>query len=160
MRRRTRRLHTALASVGLLVASGCTSATTPGPPLPTGAPVIDVTMREFAFDHTSDIPAGRVVFRVQNSGESVHRLSMFPLPEDLPAIDAQLRGTERRAITPFAAIYDKAPGKGGTFAVDLVPGQRYAFVCFVVDEGGSHALKGMSSEFRAKGPAQPAKGGS
>jgi hypothetical protein len=35
--------------------------------------------------------------------------------------------------------------------VDLVPGQRYALVCFARDaEDQSHALLGMATEFRAR----------
>lgn len=139
----------ALVAMALLAAS-CNSSRDSGAPLPAGSPLVDVTMRDFAFEHVSEIPAGRVVFRVHNAGEAVHRAALLPLPEDLPPIDAQLRGTERRAIAPFAGIYDRTRGQKGTFAVDLVAGQRYAFVCFVIDEGGSHALRGMSSEFRAK----------
>lgn len=157
------RAGAAFVTAALFVAS-CTPAGHgeggSGAPLPAGSPVIDVTMREFAFEHVQDIPAGQVVFRVHNEGQVVHRLSMLPLPEDLPPIDVQLKGTERRAISPFAGIYDRAPGKDGTFAVNLVPGQRYAFVCFVVDEGGSHAVRGMASEFRAAGRAPTAKPGS
>jgi hypothetical protein len=45
----------------------------------------------------------------------------------------------------------------GAFAVDLEPGERYAFVCFArdPDDDQSHALQGMTSEFRtpaAEGP--------
>lgn len=111
-------------------------------------------MREFAFDYSPRrVPAGRLVVRVRNVGRLVHRLSMLPLSEDVPPIEVQLRGSERRAIAPFAGIYDRAPGQEGTFAVDLVAGQRYAFICFVIDEKGSHAQKGMSSEFRAAAPS-------
>lgn len=139
----------AVAAMGLL-ATACNSARDSGAPLPAGSPVIQVTMRDHVFEHVSEIPAGRVVFRFHNAGDAVHRVALLPLPEDLPPIDVQLRGTERRAIAPFASISDRPPGQQGAFAVELVAGQRYAFVCFVVDEGGSHALKGMSSEFRAK----------
>ncbi len=118
-------------------------------PLPTGAPVVDVTMTDFAFQLRRPVPAGRVVFRVRNAGRVVHRLSMLPLSEDVPPIEQQLRGTHRRAVSPFAGIYDRDPGQHGAFAVDLVRGRRYAFVCFVNGPEGSHALKGMTVEFRA-----------
>lgn len=143
---------TARLVAAVLLATSCTSGTGSKAPLFAGSPVVDVNMREFAFDYPKDIPAGQVVFRVHNTGHTVHRLAMLPLPEDLPPIDVQLRGTERRAISPFAGIYDRAPGQDGTFAAYLVPGRRYAFVCFVTDQDGSHALKGMASEFRAPGP--------
>jgi hypothetical protein len=101
------------------------------------------------YDHA--IPAGRVVFRFVNVGEEKHRPSLLPLPEDVPPIGEQLRGSERRAAVPFAGIREVEPGESGTFAVDLSPGQRYALICFAIaPDGESHALKGMSSEFRAQ----------
>lgn len=55
----------------------------------------------------------------------------------------------RRAIAPFASVKTRPPGASTTFAVDLHPGVRYAFVCFVDGpDGVSHALLGMSAEFR------------
>jgi len=88
---------------------------------------------------------------MRNTGTIPHRVTMLRLPDDLPPLDEQLKGTERRPISPFAGIYDRLPGREGTFAVDLAPGQRYGMVCFIVDEGGSHAVRGMSTEFRAPG---------
>jgi hypothetical protein len=46
--------------------------------------------------------------------------------------------------------------------VDLVPGQRYALVCFVSGpDGQAHAIKGMNAEFRAEeGARQGATAGS
>lgn len=118
--------------------------------LPPGAPTVVVTMRDYGFDYPPEIPAGRVVFRVVNDGQSFHRLTMVPLPEDVPPIKEQLRSTERRFLAPFAGIPDRPPGGIGSFAVDLAPGVRYAMVCFVVDpDGQNHAVKGMSAEFRA-----------
>lgn len=99
--------------------------------------------------------AGRVLFRVQNTGKANHSLSLLALTDDIPPIDEQLRGTERRTIVPLAAIKARAPGtRSTTFAADLASGARYAMVCFVTDAGGSHALLGMTSEFRIA--AEPA----
>lgn len=109
-------------------------------------------MREYRFDYDDAIPAGRVVFRIQNEGEVEHRLTLVPLPEDLPPIDEQIRGSVRQGVTPFAGVSERLPGGEGLFAVDLVAGQRYGMVCFVTDaDGQSHAVKGMTSEFRAAG---------
>jgi hypothetical protein len=127
-----------------------------GPPLPKGPPVVVVTMREYRYEYPPVVPAGRVVFRFVNAGQSSHRPSLLPLPEDVPPIDVQLRGSERRVATPFAGVPTRKPGTQGTFAVDLVPGRRYALICFAKDaDGQSHSLKGMSSEFRAGGEPKP-----
>ncbi len=139
----------ALAAV---VATSCSSPAEPSIPLPAGDPTVVVAMDEYRFDYDPEVPAGRVVFRFDNVGQLPHRVTMLPLPEDFPPIEEQLRSAERRVITPFAGIPDRPPGASETFAVDLLPGVRYALICFVEDpDGQSHAQKGMASEFRAAG---------
>ncbi len=110
-------------------------------------------MDEYRFVYDDNIPPGRVVFDVTNAGRIPHRLSLLPLTEDFPPIDVQVRGSERRFINPFAGIPPREPGERGTFAVELAPGVRYALVCFLVDDqdNQSHAVKGMTSEFRTAG---------
>lgn len=143
----------AVAAAMALAGTACSGALEREQPLFQGAPTVVVGMDEYRFDYDADIPAGRVVFKVVNTGETVHRLTMVPLEEDIPPIDQQLRGTDRRFLARFAGIPNRAPGDSGTFAVDLVPGVRYAMICFVTDaDGQTHAVKGMSSEFRAGGP--------
>jgi hypothetical protein len=108
-----------------------------------------VMMTEFEFSYTEESPAGRVVFRFVNDGRTQHRPALLSLPNELPPIEEQLRGSERAVVTPFAGIPVRQPGETGTFAVDLAPGQRYAFICFARDANGeSHALKGMAAEFQ------------
>lgn len=119
--------------------------------LPAGPQVVEVEMTDFAFRYDVSIASGRVLFRVANRGKSHHNLSLIPLSDDIPPIDQQLRGTERRAITPLATIKARPPGTRTSFAAELAPGVRYAMVCFVDDAHGSHALRGMSSEFRTSG---------
>lgn len=121
-----------------------TKARVPSPPS-----VIDITMKEMAFDHPPTVPAGRVVFDIANKGTLPHRLILVPLADDFPPIREQLHGSERRVISPQAGIADRLPGGNASFAVDLLPG-RYALICYVVGPDGlPHALKGMASEFRA-----------
>lgn len=146
------RRATALAVVVLAGLSGCaddaeTSRVRTASPPP--APVVSVVMREYRFDHDDDVPAGRVVLRFTNEGTVAHRVTMIRLPDDVPPIDVQLRGSERRSVPPFAGIYERAPGDIGTFAVDLEPATRYAFICSVrAPDGTPHWQKGMTSEFR------------
>jgi hypothetical protein len=105
-------------------------------------------MTEYRFEHQVQVPAGRAVFRVANAGAESHSLVLIALTEDVPPIDVQLRSSDRRGADTYAQVPERPPGSRDTFAVDLVPG-RYAFICFVRDAAGvSHALKGMSSEFR------------
>lgn len=153
-------------SVVLLATSACTASSAPTIPLPAGEPTVVVSMDEYGFHYQPDIPSGRVVFRFDNVGELPHRVTVVPLDEDVPPIVEQLQGSDRRTVSPLAGIPGRPPGASGTFAVDLVPGVRYALICFVEDaDGQSHASKGMASEFRAldanttAGPSNTSTGG-
>lgn len=129
-------------------------ATAARPPAPAPAPVVGVSMVDHRFELDRPVPAGRVVFQITNDGQSAHDLIMLPLAEDVPPIAEQLRGSERRLVQPYAGIYQRPPGDTGTFAVDLLPGQRYAMICVVVGEDGEpHWKKGMVVEFRTPGRA-------
>ncbi len=157
-RGRAGRFRAAALSLGMLgvvmvVVTGCTGS---GKPTWSNGPaVIAVAMREYRFDYDPAIPAGRVVFEFFNAGHVEHRPVLLALPEDLPPIDIQLRGTERRGIAPFAGVPAQAPGEAGTFAVDLLPGRRYALICFARGaDGEPHFLEGMNSEFRAGNAAE------
>jgi hypothetical protein len=150
------------AATGTALSLGsCSTPSGSGPVLPPAPQELVVTMREYRFDYSPPQGAGRVVFRAHNAGQEEHDLALIPLAEDIPPIDEQLRGQVRRVITPFARIPPRPPGGRGAFAVDLVPGQRYALVCFVAGpDGQAHALKGMNAEFRAEGARQGATVGS
>lgn len=105
-------------------------------------------MSEYRFEHQTELAPGRTVFRVVNAGAEPHSLVLVELEEDIPPIDEQLRSPNRRGAATFAQLPERPPASRDTFAVDLEPG-RYAFICFVQAPNGiSHALKGMSSEFR------------
>jgi hypothetical protein len=111
-------------------------------------------MDEYTFAYDAAIPAGRVVFRFVNSGQQQHRPALLPLADDVPPILEQVRGNNRRTAAPFAGTPDREPGEIGQFAVDLLPDQRYALICFARDpDGHSHAQQGMVSEFRTPSAA-------
>lgn len=133
--------------------SGCQAGVSTTP-LPPGPQVVELTLRDYRFDFAPGLEGGRVVFRVVNRGTVPHSATLLPLAEDIPPIEQQLRGSERRAIPPFAGVTPRQPGQRTSFAVDLVPGTRYAFVCFLTEPGGTaHALRGMAAEFRTGGVA-------
>ncbi|HUP68638.1 MAG TPA: sialidase family protein [Acidimicrobiales bacterium] len=118
--------------------------------LPPAVPQVRVAMEDNRFEFDPKIPAGRVVFLTDNTGSDEHRLDLIPLADDMPPIDAQLRGDQRRQVSSVANVTTRRPGQSGSFAVDLVAGRRYALVCFVRDSDGRiHAVKGMNAEFRA-----------
>lgn len=145
-----------LPPVGLAVAvlattaGSCSRSTTETFVARPAPPVVGVTMEEYRFDIPAQVPAGRVVFEVGNAGHERHKVALLALDETIPPIDVQLHGSDRRIITSLAGVPPREPGRRGTFAVDLIPGQRYALVCFLSTPAGElHALKGMNAEFRA-----------
>lgn len=154
----TRALAAVVAALSVPVALGGCGGRRGGAALPEPPPVVTVTMREYRFTLPRSVPSGRVVFRFVNAGRVLHQPDMVPMPAGLPPIGEQVRGGTRAAVSPFAGIPPRRPGRTGTFAVDLVPGQRYAIVCFArdSDDEGSHAVKGMTAEFTAgAGAARP-----
>jgi len=120
-----------------------------GKALPAGPPVVTVTMTEFSYAFDRPVPSGRVIFRMVNAGRLTHEPNLFPLSEDVPPIDQQVRGDARQVVAPYAGVLARQPGQVGTFAADLEAGQRYAFVCFArTPDNQSHAKLGMAAEFR------------
>ena len=112
--------------------------------------LVKVAMKEYRFDFDPHVPAGRVVFQVDNVGAIEHALTLIQIPDDYPPLDEQLHSTERRGAATIGRVPARPPGGGSRFAVDLAPG-RYGFVCFVADaDGVIHALKGMNAEFRVQ----------
>lgn len=96
------------------------------------------------------LPRGRVVFRFHNVGNRLHGPLLIPLPDDMPPIDVQLRGPDRRSLFPLAGIAPSVPGSRRAIAVDLRPG-RYAVLCpITADDGKPHSVKGMATEFRVR----------
>lgn len=117
-------------------------------------------MHEYRYDlSTTILPAGRVVFRFHNAGTEPHSPALLPLDEDVPPIDVQVKSLERRVVAPFASVNERRPGATGTFAVDLVAGRRYAFVCYATaPDGEAHTRKGMTWETRAVAPGRSSGG--
>lgn len=140
-----------LATVGLVALGACRGGGDMLGLLPAGPEVVEVEMQDYRFVYDRPLGSGRALFKVRNVGTVDHDLTLFPLTDDIPPIDEQLRGSERRAVTPQARVKSRPPGTSTTFAADLAPGVRYALVCFVRDgEGQPHFVRGMSSEFRAE----------
>lgn len=134
------------------LAVGCASQTQSRAPLPPAPPTVEVRIVEHDLLYEGPIPAGRVVFRITNAGEVVHRLSLTPLPADFPPIHEQLQGDTRRQAQLLARVPDLQPGETDTFAVDLAQGERYAMVDFSeAPDGTMHGRLGVASEFNAGG---------
>lgn len=111
-------------------------------------------MTEYRFVFQPPTRPGRTVFSVVNVGKEKHWFGMYRLPDDMPPLDAQLHGDERRELGPaMASMAVTQPRERNLFAVELVPGVRYAFLCLLTaPDDESHAYKGMNAEFRLARP--------
>lgn len=149
MRRSTRFLACALA---LSAGTACTvKGEAPEEALARQPSKVTVSMVEYRFVYGNRVAAGRVVFGVGNAGRLPHRLSLFALADEAPPIDVQVRAREGLKLTPLVVEMPVLqPGEqGGSFAVDLKPGARYAMVSlWPSPEGKPDALLGMTTEFR------------
>lgn len=143
----------AVAAVTLgaaLTTSGCSPGQTQQP-LPPPVPTVEVRLAEYAIEYDRPIPPGRVVFRIHNAGDAVHRLALLPLPDDFPRVEEELANDTPRSVDPFARVPNLAPGETGVFAVDLVPGKRYAMVDYSkTSDGRMQAKLGVAAEFRTQ----------
>lgn len=150
--RRWRRARRAIAFVGVVVAAtSCAPSAGPTRPVPSLPSEVKVTLSEYRFNvRPSGLPPGRVIFRFANRGRESHRPVLLRLDEGFPPIQEEVRNATQRFLLPFARIDTRPPRSTGTFAVELVQGQRYALVCFVrAADGQGHAYKGMTWEARA-----------
>jgi hypothetical protein len=111
-------------------------------------------MADNYFVYANRVPAGRVVFDVTNAGQSTHRLSLYRLPEGTPSVDAQSEASSQFSEPPLQNMAALDPGQRSMFAVDLMPGARYAMVSlWAGPDGVPDAQRGMTSEFLAGGRA-------
>lgn len=138
----------AATAMSVLVVS-C-SGSSRGAPLPAPPSIVKVRMANDRFIYKPPTSTGRAVFSVTNADKVNHRLTLIPIDDDVPPIDEQLHSTSRRQAQPEAQSLILHPGQAEAFAIDVVPGQRYALVCFLHEPGDPviYALKGMNSEFR------------
>jgi uncharacterized cupredoxin-like copper-binding protein len=124
---------------------------TPGP-VPEGATVVDVTLKEWEIIVGSALaPAGPVYFRVANAGpDHPHEFVVIRsdlAPDALPVEDGKVPEDEVELldeIEPFAV------GSTGSLTLDLEPG-NYVLICNIVEtEDGqleSHYEQGMRAAF-------------
>jgi hypothetical protein len=124
-----------------------------GPEVRTGLPATDLTMtlRDYAFDLSAPLTAGRHLIEVRNTATQHHEVIFVRLApgrhigdlfawlgdHDGPPPAAMVGGT-----SPFA------PGVTNLVDITLEPG-TYALACFATDvhDGKMHLMHGMSTEF-------------
>lgn len=132
---------------------------------PVAAPAADVvaTMFEMDFEMPENVPAGRQIWQVTNTGAALHELAIQPVPAG---------ATNEQVIAAFGALYAGDPlpddlfpawiswqygptngvgatSTGGTVwaQFDLEPG-TYVAICFVPStDGVPHLMAGMTKVF-------------
>jgi hypothetical protein len=133
-------------------------------------------LHEMAIDLPAEIPAGRHVWEIENSGAMLHEVAIFPVPDEatpeqvVAAVSAELAVefggdpvTAREAIAALGSEWngwttDEVGGVGvlspqrvSWTQFNLQPG-TYAAVCFVPDpaSGKAHLMMGMTTVFTVK----------
>lgn len=122
---------------------------------PPPEPTVEVDLVDFAFDHPDELSAGEHTFRVDNSGEQHHELTLIQLHgnatprEFVEWVEDQENATGPPPATLMGGITGIEPGMEQTFTATLEPG-RYGLLCFLPDVAGDHAphfTKGMVDTF-------------
>ncbi len=111
-----------------------------------------VALSDYAFTITGALTAGSHTIKVTNNGPQPHEVELVRFApgkgmKDMAAWAANFQGPPPGdAIGGVAGVMN---GGGGTFTVDLTPG-NYAFLCFFPDakDGKPHLEHGMAKEFK------------
>lgn len=125
---------------------------------PTGAvaalPTADVTvtMRDYAWDITPAITAGRHVLRIENAAEQSHEFFIARLEPGRTAMDLALWAEKPAGPppgTPLGGTSGMAKGGVTFLSLDLAPGE-YALLCFIPDhkDGKPHLVHGMIQQIK------------
>jgi hypothetical protein len=108
---------------------------------------VTITLRDYAFDLSKPLTAGKHVIRVESDGSQPHEVVLVKLPPGKTVEDVMKWG-EKPNGPPPAEFYGGMAGmhEGGHayFDVDLTPG-NYGLLCFLPDakDGKPHIAHGM-----------------
>lgn len=135
---------------GMILPLTVTATQTPQSPLPEAD--VRLVLREYSFDITPGIRAGRQTIRVENAGTQAHHVAFVRLGNGRSLADAlmwfkEMKGPQLdHTIGGTTAI---APGGANLVTADFEPGD-YALICFVPDtrDGVSHMRHGMVRQIR------------
>jgi hypothetical protein len=130
-------------------------------PIEVEAPEIEsdvtIVLQDYEFVIEGSMAAGKQVVRVHNAANQPHEVLMIPLPPGMTLEDmfAMEEGPEPEGDAEggppggaMQGMWALDPGKTAYVTVDLQAGTTYAFVCFIPDADGPHAMQGMAREVR------------
>lgn len=130
-----------------------------------GASEMSITAHEFSFEAPEVVPAGEVTLTLENEGALAHHAQLLQIPsgsvetfEDDDAFGTVMNQATFLGGPASVGSKDTSPSVTTT----LQPG-TYAFLCFLVTDGVSHAARGMRTTFVVEGertqPAEPSTDG-
>jgi uncharacterized cupredoxin-like copper-binding protein len=141
-----KRPHAAAVAAATLVAliGGCSSAAVTKLPS-----TIDASVKEFSVTlDSAEAAAGKVSFKVQNSGSIAHEFVVFrtDLATDKVTVKDGQADEEETGLSHVDEVEGIAPGSSKTLSVDLPPG-RYLLICNLPGhfQGGMHVNLQVSS---------------
>lgn len=125
------------------------ASTTPSAPAPTED--VKVVMKEYAWEITPALTAGRHILKVENAGAQPHEFFIIKLDEGKTPDDMGKWAQTYQGPPPGTAkggLAGMRPGGVAYVEVNLTPG-NYMMICFVPDtkDGKAHADHGMALPF-------------
>lgn len=152
--------------------AGDTTDTAPGDASTTSAPddlaeaaEIDLTAAEFSYDSggVTEVPAGRVVVNLSNSGELEHQATIVRFKDGKSFADLAAMGEDIAQlddiVDTFGGPNGAEPGASVVTTVELEPGS-YTFMCFIPDQADAqpHVAKGQLLPFEVTESEAPSPG--
>jgi hypothetical protein len=120
--------------------------------------VIEVDATDFAFSMPDSVEGGWVTFRMRNTGQEVHNVSLRKLNEGvtfdqvLPLVAQGAAGDLRRFVTSTSGVGHVSPGLSADTTLNLEPGD-YVVICPITSPDGIvHMAKGMFKPLRVTVP--------
>lgn len=140
------------------VMKGMVKPLTVVPAEPSGAlaaePDARMVLRDYSFEVTPEIAAGRRTIRVENAAAQPHEVVLMRLapgktPQDLLAWLQTQAGPP--PATPLGGTSFLSTGEVNQFSAEFTPGE-YALLCFVPDakDGAPHVAHGMVKQFTVR----------
>lgn len=128
------------------------ASATPAAPAPTAD--VNIVMKDYSWDVTPEITAGKHVLKLENQAEQSHEMVLAQLApgktvDDLAKWIAKQAGPP--PAKPLGGISGMAKGGVAYMSVDLPPGE-YGLLCFLPDakDGKEHVQHGMLKQFAVK----------